>query len=329
MKYIKSQVALLLVFALCLTMAPAALAAADDPGWTTALDQSASLSWNEDHETLAVAWTGAEFGGYYFLRVMPAVIAEDGTASAYSTDLTEAVYVDQVTAESEDIVFDAVYPTAWEDCVLLLTGTGLSGAVVLGTVCTSFEQPEAELVSVTFSDVPDTAWYYTAVSYAAGMELVVGYEDGTYCPTDNMTIAQYLTVMYRYAYDATETLLEKQTTGESWMEAAAYLNEGLSLDFEDLTVAMTRYDMAYITAEVLQIVSQLSGVSWEVRETHGFSDVASEDGYFDYVTYLESVYGVDGYDEDGDGVYEFRGENDISRCEVAQVVYNILTELAG
>ena len=182
---------------------------------------------------------------------------------------------------------------------------------------------------VRFSDVPDTAWYAAPVAYAAQNGLVVGYEDQTFRPDANMTIAAYMTVLYRYARAAAGVgIPEKATTGTNWVEAANWVNSFL-LDnrYPNLDDNMTRYQMAEITATVLRHVSTLTGKTLNTRSTHGFTDVAPGSAHYAAVNYLESVYGIDG-NPAGDGTYTFLGDNSIRRSEVAQVVYNIMTKSA-
>ena len=188
----------------------------------------------------------------------------------------------------------------------------------------------AVLNPVSFSDVADADWYAPAVYYAANNGLVVGYEDETFRPDSNMTIAAYMTVLYRYARAAAGTgIPEKQTTGTNWAEAANWVNSFL-LDgkYPNLDANMTRYQMAEITAKVLQTVSTLTGKTLNTRSTHGFTDVPAGSSHYAAVAYLESVYGIDG-NPTGDGSYTFLGDNSIRRSEVAQVVYNIMTKSAG
>ena len=182
---------------------------------------------------------------------------------------------------------------------------------------------------VRFSDVADTDWFAPAVLYAADNGLVVGYDDGTFRPDSNMTIAAYMTVLYRYARAAVGGgIPEKATTGANWVEAANWVNSFL-MDgkYPDLNANMTRYQMAEITAKVLQTVSTLTGKTLNTRSTHGFTDVAPGSAHYEAVAYLESVYGIDG-NPAGDGAYTFLGDNNIRRSEVAQVVYNIMTKSA-
>ena len=180
--------------------------------------------------------------------------------------------------------------------------------------------------SVRFVDLTEEHWAFEAVTYAAERELLTGFADGTFDPAGNMTTGQYLTVLYRVLRACAPAVIpEKCTTGENWLEGARWLDEAL---FEGvwaavLTVEMTRYDMAEITAAALRAAEAMGAPSPTLRETHGFVDVEVGSVHAEAVEYLERIRGVDGYAL-GNGTYVFRGENRITRAEVAQVLWNVL-----
>ena len=59
-------------------------------------------------------------------------------------------------------------------------------------------EPKAPYSGV-FSDVPAGQWYTDGVEWAASAGLVLGYGDGTYGTTDNVTREQLAVILYRYA----------------------------------------------------------------------------------------------------------------------------------
>ncbi len=63
--------------------------------------------------------------------------------------------------------------------------------------------------SSAFSDVSSSAWYASAVSWAAGAGIVNGYDDGTFGPLDEVTREQFACFLYSYAtqlgYDVSAT----------------------------------------------------------------------------------------------------------------------------
>lgn len=75
-------------------------------------------------------------------------------------------------------------------------------AQVLWTVC-GF--PEAE--PTTFSDVPEDAWYYRAVSWCQQTGLIAGQGAGTFAPNSLLTREQMSAILYRYAGHSGSSLL--------------------------------------------------------------------------------------------------------------------------
>jgi hypothetical protein len=59
-------------------------------------------------------------------------------------------------------------------------------------------EPKAPYSGV-FSDVPAGQWYTDGVEWAASVGIVLGYGDGTYGTTDNVTREQLAAILYRYA----------------------------------------------------------------------------------------------------------------------------------
>ena len=50
-----------------------------------------------------------------------------------------------------------------------------------------------------FKDVPDSAWCFDAVNWAASVGIVGGYGNGMYRPDDSITREQLAAMLYRYA----------------------------------------------------------------------------------------------------------------------------------
>ena len=53
-------------------------------------------------------------------------------------------------------------------------------------------------IQSTFADVPSDEWYVQSVAYAAKMKIVIGYPDGGFHPEDNITRAEFATIMSRF-----------------------------------------------------------------------------------------------------------------------------------
>ncbi len=50
-----------------------------------------------------------------------------------------------------------------------------------------------------FTDIADDMWYTDAVIWADQNNIVLGYGDGTFGPSDLLTREQMVTILYRYA----------------------------------------------------------------------------------------------------------------------------------
>lgn len=68
---------------------------------------------------------------------------------------------------------------------------------MLVTVLYRLEQGEADS-AISFPDVPSGEWYSEAVSWASEKEIVTGYGNGCFGPTDQVTREQIAAILYRY-----------------------------------------------------------------------------------------------------------------------------------
>jgi len=79
-------------------------------------------------------------------------------------------------------------------------GTTMTRAMFVTVLYRLEGQPEAVLISLTFSDVADpTQYYYNAVAWASANGIVTGYSNGTFGPNGVVTREQMAAFMYRYA----------------------------------------------------------------------------------------------------------------------------------
>jgi hypothetical protein len=58
-------------------------------------------------------------------------------------------------------------------------------------------------ITTGFPDVPEDAWYATAVNTLASLGVIYGYKDGTFGPEDPITRAQLTAIGMRFAYPNT------------------------------------------------------------------------------------------------------------------------------
>lgn len=169
-----------------------------------------------------------------------------------------------------------------------------------------------------FKDVPEDAWYYQAVKTAVDEGLIVGKDVFTFDPEANMTLAEYFTILYRMGNKA-GLFEDKTTAGANWQDGAKYFNEKLELGYQDLDAPMLRRQMAVATAAYLKAAGGELG--YVTREVKAFADAVDDEAAED-IAYMYAVKAIDGYDDD-----TFRPANTIRRCEVAQVVANMLANV--
>lgn len=135
-------------------------------------------------------------------------------------------------------------------------------SLVLGVVlATSAAVPALAANKLTFSDVPENMWCYDSVMAMTEKGLFAGTTTpvngvALFSPDDNMTRAQFITVLVRYLFPDAE-----MTAGQYWYspyEAAARQNGLISSgDFTDtLDIPCSREEMAYLLTNALTILGE-------------------------------------------------------------------------
>lgn len=158
---------------------------------------------------------------------------------------------------------------------------------------------------ISFSDVPESSWFYEDVMTLSESGVVSGYPDGTYRPTKKVTTGESLKMILLAA-----GYPEPERAESHW--ARGYLNlaidQGFLVRYQDITdldVNMTRGMLAKLAANALGLSDP---------GTYGtFTDTDS--------VYVEALYAagiVGGYP---DGTY--RPDASVSRAEIAAIVNRI------
>ena len=162
---------------------------------------------------------------------------------------------------------------------------------------------------ISFSDVPESSWFYEDVMMLSESGVVSGYPDGTYRPTKKVTTGESLKMILLAA-----GYPEPERVDSHW--ARGYLNFAIDQgflvryqDISDLDVNMTRGMLAKLAANALGLSDP---------GTYGtFTDTDS--------VYVEALYAagiVGGYP---DGTY--RPDASVSRAEIAAIVNRIYQSL--
>ena len=142
-------------------------------------------------------------------------IGEDGSASLPFTHASQYVIViDDRDHTPKDFPFVDVTEGDWfyaaVDAVFqrdLMTGTdathftpgGTASRAMVATILWRMAgQPQADN-TLSFTDIPASAWYTEAVRWAAETGIVTGYSDTKFGPDDPVTREQFAAMLYRYA----------------------------------------------------------------------------------------------------------------------------------
>jgi len=148
--------------------------------------------------------------------------------------------------------------------------------------------------AANFADVPADAWFAPAVKASVDAGLMIGKAPTAFDPEADMTIAEYLTILYRMGEQA--GLYEGKTTaGAHWQEGAEFVNEELGLGYQDLSAPLLRRYMAVATAAYLKAAA--GEKAYVTREAKAFADAAEDEAAAD-IAYMYEVRAIDGYNDD-------------------------------
>ncbi|MDY3287352.1 MAG: S-layer homology domain-containing protein [Eubacteriales bacterium] len=279
-------------------------------------------AWSDAYTYFDTAAASVEAGSDLTLTLT--VLGYDADWNLVASPFEGAVIT--VNGEATDVVTDkdgrAVLTFADADSFVVSAASETS--VIVPPVCivevtAAAEKPAAD--APAFEDVADSDWFSTAVKTAAEAGLVVG-KGNRFDSEANMTVAEYLTIIYRMG--ESEGLYEgRETTGANWQDGAKYAAETLGYEVSDYNAAILREEMAGITAAYLKALA--GDEEYVTVEPIDFSDIA-DSAYAESIVFMQSIGAIGGYN---DGT--FRPTNTIRRCEVAQVVCNMMTnvEIAG
>ena len=197
----------------------------------------------------------------------------------------------------------------------------LAVAVLLGSITTVSARTGT---AKSFSDVPDNAWYQDELNSLTSLEIIKGYEDGTFHPEEKLTRGEFITMLF----NATETaVMMYDDNSIHW--AQPYWNalndmgiiagSGIKCSKESLSGTITRNEMAVL------ITNTLYKAGFEDKVTLDNAGLIIKDYSAiptNYQYYVEQAYGkgiLTGY---SDGT--FGGSNGLKRCEAVAVVYRML-----
>ncbi len=173
--------------------------------------------------------------------------------------------------------------------------------------------------AASFKDVNHTSWYYNDLVMLTGKNIISGFSDGTFRPTDLITQDQFIKLIIT-------TLGKTDITNASGYWAREYINEAILQDiikpetpfnYDGYKMQITRAEMAQIVVNALnESYGDLSTYKEKIKD---FDQIPSK--YQDAVLKVYSKEIIMGY-KDG----EFKPENILTRAEVTAVLSRILNK---
>ncbi|MDR3295575.1 MAG: S-layer homology domain-containing protein [Clostridiales Family XIII bacterium] len=178
----------------------------------------------------------------------------------------------------------------------------------------------APLAASDFTDVPKGHWAYDYVSYMAGYGFVTGKSTSLFAPSDSITRAEFITILYRMDGASAEPASVFADVPESayyapavaWAVAAG-VTSGVSEQSFAPGNRITRQDIATLLARYLNYKNiTLDETNAEIT----FTDATGISGYAkDAVVSMQKADVIGGY-EDG----SFRPQGEATRAEAAKML---------
>ena len=143
-------------------------------------------------------------------------------------------------------------------------------------------------IQASFSDVT-TEWYAAAVNLLASYGIVNGYTDGTFCPNNSITRAEFVAILVRVTGAAGTSAAFTDISANHWAKtqiAAAAANGWISGYPEEGGAYTFRPGRAISRAEAVTVINRVLGRSADLDALNekgvenGFTDVGSADWYY-------------------------------------------------
>lgn len=200
------------------------------------------------------------------------------------------------------------------------SGYSLSGWQTADGAVLSADDAASESLSVTavwsekslYSDVETDAWYYTYISDLSAAGIVSGYDDGTFRPEASVSWGEALKLVLLASGHSEQTAEQGQTWSQGYLDYAVrsgYVDSNTEID---LNSAITRYEIASLTAKALDI---------SLTADSPFADTSDADAVTLYAAGI-----MEGSSDSG--VRTFNGETNITRAEISAVILRISEYLA-
>lgn len=180
---------------------------------------------------------------------------------------------------------------------------------------------------VTFSDVAETAWYYSAVRFIAAREITLGIGGGLYGPDAQITRGEFLVMLMRaYGIDPDDEPKDNfadagNTYYTNYLAAAKRLGitNGIGNNQYAPDVSISRQDMFVLLYRALDVLGELSDSS-RTADLSAFRDTDLISGYAQEAFECFVAAGVV---SGSNGMLNPTGQS--TRAEMAQVLYKLLS----
>lgn len=189
--------------------------------------------------------------------------------------------------------------------------------------------------SFAFSDVAETDWYHPYIQSATDQGFLTGYEDDTFRPSQNVTLAEFCVMISNAYYGTSLAMIAEDDAMTQWWEPYVYTtqlrdglvntvvggqveqykNDGYRFNRWSYYVnePVNRYDAAAMLTNVL--IDQYVPKYTEEEVSTVLNSIPDIDGSHEYALSIAMAYDnklMFGYHES-----EFKGENSLNRAEAA------------
>ena len=158
-------------------------------------------------------------------------------------------------------------------------------------------------ITTSFSDVAEDAWYADAVNMLASLDMIAGYEDGTFRPDAPITRAEFTAIAMRFADAAPEgeNIFSDVHAGDWFYDVVVgSIQYGWIGGYEDGTFrpqnTITRAEVTAITNRMLGRVADEAFID-AADALRSFSDLS--DAHWAYYSIMEATNAHDYTTSDG------------------------------
>ena len=190
-----------------------------------------------------------------------------------------------------------------------------------------------------FTDIADSGYrYYISLGQAVG--IVNGYPDGTFRPSNSVTRAQYITMLYNM-FGKPEVIIPGLLFNDTGSISAPYLDAvkwgvaaGIINGYSDNTFRpdqdITRAQMAAFSYRLMMLIAGGEAPD-DYKKPYGFKDEAYIEAHFvDAVNVCANMGIITGFDTNNDGVGDtFYPNATANRGQAATIIVRVAASLGG